>query len=159
LYLLFFYLTAGLIVVAGFFPRSVTVIAFVALVVFALVFPSFLNPFQIVGVASAAVVLSYGRWRWFLSSCTVFVIAGLTLPGSSEDAVTLLFLWTFGAMLGVGAAFFEKRIQAEVAQREENARKSQQVVERMRLQLAIDTHDTVSHGSSAEAAIIRILSH
>ncbi|MFB9775698.1 sensor histidine kinase [Brevibacterium otitidis] len=156
-------LAAVLIVGVCFIPATAGFLGFGIFAVFAIVFPDLVNPFQTVGEAAVAFVLSQLRIRLFL--LFTLLLFGIALipaslglwSGKDESIITLAFGWLIAVVLGLVAAGFEGRIQKEIARREELARTHQRKLERMRLDMALDTHDTVSHGLAAEAAIVRTL--
>lgn len=66
-------------------------------------------------------------------------------------------LWLFATLLGISTAMLQARIDHEIVQRESAARRSEQEVQKIRLDLATDAHDTVSHALATEAAILRVI--
>ncbi|HMR47962.1 MAG TPA: histidine kinase [Arachnia sp.] len=64
----------------------------------------------------------------------------------------------FGAVLGLSAWGLERRIHTEVSHREQAAIAHEQETQRLRVQFAVDTHDTVSHSLATQAAIVSVLS-
>lgn len=163
IYLVLQILAAVLTVSVCFVPLSAGVIGLVAFIVFALMFPEFVNPFQTVGEAAVAFVLSQLRMRLFLLF-TLLLFGIVLIPtafgvwgGDGESLISLAFGWLLAVVLGLVAAAIEKRIQSEITRREDLARTHERKLERMRLDVALDTHDTVSHGLAAEAAIVRML--
>ncbi|PXA77069.1 sensor histidine kinase [Auritidibacter sp. NML100628] len=162
-YLAFQILAAVLVVGVCFIPATAGFLGFAAFAVFAIVFPYLVNPFQTVGEAAVAFVLSQLRIRLFL--LFTLLLFGIALipaslglwSGKEESIITLAFGWALAVVLGLVAAGIEGRIRKEIARREQLARAHQRKLERMRLDMALDTHDTVSHGLAAEAAIVRTL--
>lgn len=145
-----------------FFPVSAGVTGLLVFPLFALAFPDLVNPFQTVGEVAVAFVLSQLRIRMsLLLSALLFGIvlvpAALGVWGGDESIVSLTFGWLLAVVLGLIAGAVEHRIQAEIARRAELTRLHLRKLEKMRLTMALDTHDTVAHGLAAEAAILRML--
>ncbi|MFC0581762.1 sensor histidine kinase [Micrococcoides hystricis] len=162
-YLVLTTLASLLLVFAPFTPLVSALGGLVGYVLFAIVYGEYLNPFQSTVLVALAVLLTEFRWRLFaMLSALLFVsnfVAGSlrAVATGSDNLVMLLFMWLIGAILGLSAGLFERQIRQEIARREELARQNQQQLERLRMQVALDTHDTVSHGLAAEAAIMRML--
>lgn len=162
-YVAFQVLGAILIVSVCFVPLTAGLMGLVLFVVFGITFPEFVNPFPTVAEAAIALVLSQLRIRSF--SLLTLLLFGIVVAhtavgiweGDGESLFTMAFEWLLAVILGLVAAAFERRIQSEILMRTAQARSHERNVERMRLELALDTHDTVSHGLAAEAAIIRML--
>lgn len=163
LYLALQLLAAVLVVAAGFIPLLAGASGFMMFLAFTVAFPDLLNPFQTVVEVATAFVLSQLRVRPFVAFTMLLFATKLishvvgSTEGGSETLVTLAFGWLMSSLLALTAAGFERRIQDGIAKREEIALASERKIERLRLDLALDTHDTISHGLAAEAAIIRML--
>lgn len=160
----------GLVVVAlvtllgsAFAPVPFGGAALLGYVVFAIAYGEFLNPFLTSVVASLVVLLTEFRWRMFWVFSALLFIANLVAGSVSavasglENAFALFFIWLLGAVFGVSAGAFERLIRKEISQREQLARDNERQLDQLRLRVALDTHDTVSHGLAAEAAIMRML--
>lgn len=161
LYWAFQVLAAILLVALCFTPVIAVSVGLILFVVFVLTYPDFVNPFQTAGEAVVAFLLSQLRLRlFFLFSALLFGV--VILPTSlglwgGEPLTTLSFGWLLAVILGLVAAGFERRIQAEISRRESLSRTHERKLERMRLEMVLDTHDTVSHGLAAGSAIARML--
>ena len=139
---------AGLIATALFFVQSAT-------------YPELLALFQPPIILSAAVLLTYLRWRMalvltalaFLTSATsqVMQITGANSFSSLAISCLLYFL------LGLSAAGLEIRIQRETSARIAATRDHEHKLQRLRATLALNTHDSVSHGLATERAIMKLL--
>lgn len=162
-YLVFQLLGALLVVSVCFAPMAAGLVGYVMFIIFASVYPDLVNPFQTVGEAVVAFVLSQLRIRLFLLF-SVLLFGIVLIPtslgvwgGDDESLLTLVFGWVLAVVLGLVAAGFERRIQAEISRRAELASVHERKLERVRLDMALDTHDTISHGLAAGAAIVRML--
>ena len=121
-----------------------------------------LTPFFASLVSVLAVAAAGRRWRLLLLSVlAVFLEAlagglvagdGHLLPGVTEVALCLLAL-----LLGLSAALLQTRLDVEIRRREQAARGAERELQRLRVDLAADTHDTVSHALATESAIIRMM--
>lgn len=146
-----------------FTPVIAVSVGLILFVVFVLTYPDFVNPFQTAGEAVVAFLLSQLRLRlFFLFSALLFGVVILPTSlglwgGEREPLTTLSFGWLLAVILGLVAAGFERRIQAEISRRESLSRTHERKLERMRLEMVLDTHDTVSHGLAAGSAIARML--
>lgn len=163
LYWAFQVLAAILLVALCFTPVIAVSVGLILFVVFVLTYPDFVNPFQTVGEAVVAFLLSQRRLRlFFLFSALLFGVGILPTSlglwgGEREPLTTLSFGWLLAVILGLVAAGFERRIQAEISRREGLSRTHERKLERMQLEMALDTHDTVSHGLAAGSAIVMML--
>ncbi|WP_156954060.1 sensor histidine kinase [Brachybacterium phenoliresistens] len=152
-----------LVIVSAFLPRLTLVAGILGTFAFMGVDPDLVNPFNLDVLVAAGVLLTYRRYRlWAVA------VAGLALEvlvgrmvgassGSASDAQVTLLVAVLVSVLGLGAGLGEARIQAEIARREDAVRRHEHELSRLRIQVAIDTHDTVSHGLATQAAIIRVL--
>ena len=163
LYVAFSVLASVLVVVVGFFPLGAGTIGLAAALIFSVLFPDYLNPLFAAGIAASAVILSHFRIGSFsifsavFFSCVLVVATLSEVERGTEALAALVFGWLLGAVLGLAAGLFEKRIQSEIIRREDAARDRERDIERLRLNLALDTHDTVSHGLAAQGAIVRMI--
>ncbi len=148
---------------AAFAPIPFGLAALLGYLVFAISYGEFLNPFITSVVASLVVLLTKFRWRifWLFTALLFtanFVAGSLSAVASGiENAAVLFFIWLLGSLLGISAGAFERMIRREISKREELARHNERQLDQLRLRVALDTHDTVSHGLAAEAAIMRML--
>lgn len=152
-----------LIIMAPYAPATIAGSGLVLYCVHALAFPALLNPYQTVGEVSIAILLSYLRWWQYIGFSVLLFLAPRAMAAITGrdlvtgDLMTLLFGWILGSVMAFAAAIFEARIQREITRRENAARENQQALEQIRIKFALDTHDTVSHGLAAEAAILRMI--
>ncbi len=162
LYLLFHYASGLLVIASAFIPLASGTVAAALFVVFLFVFPEYLNPFYTALEFASGLLLVRFAWRWSLVMLGVLVGAGwLARTLTPETAMPLgmqLYSWAYIALLGAAAYLVEARIRREIAQREQNARDHERELQRMRLGVATDVHDTVSHGLATQLAIVRLLS-
>lgn len=73
---------------------------------------------------------------------------------SSEMFLAISLAWVLGGALGLTSAWIDARIRSFARQR---ACQHEYALTRMRLQLALDAHDAISHGLAVQAAIIRMI--
>ncbi len=120
--------------------------------------------------AVAAVTLSYLRITLFLVLSGLVVaeqllasvaVSGLpagTFPGVQESTydgfAAISLAWMLGGALGLASAWTEARISSAAQQRE---LRYDHALASVRLNLALDAHDVISHGLAAESAIIRMI--
>lgn len=160
-YLVLHYLSCALIVAGGFAPRTVGVASTALFLAFHFGYPDFLNPFQVVIEVVTAVLISSFRWGAY-ATFSAILFAVFSLAGGADSVsvggmFSLVFGWLLGSILGLIAGLSEQRIQREVAERERSARANQKAIDELRRGFAIDAHDTVSHGLTAQAAIVSVL--
>lgn len=162
LYLTLFWGSQALILTATFFPGWSTIAGVTLYLVHLVLFPGYLNSFEESLYFSAAVLIAFGRWRaWGVLAITTLGLAWISLL-PQPDVAELLSLsgiaLGFGAALGLSAWGLERRIHTEVSHREQAAIAHEQETQRLRVQFAVDTHDTISHSLATQAAIVRVLS-
>lgn len=161
-YLLLFYSSVLFACVAAFVPRTAGLVSVVGYLVFLFQYPLLLNPWDFpIGIA-AAVLLSEGRWLWWLFLLGLQAgVYGLLLrsdPSQHFVVVSAVGIWLPYAVLALAALLMEKRVAREVELRAEAAERHREETSRIRLSVAADAHDTVAHGVAAQTAIIRLLS-
>jgi len=155
---------AGLfVIVSAFVPRLTLGVGIVGTFLFMSLHPDLVNPFNLDVLIAGGVLLTYRRYRlWAVA------VAGLVLEvlvgrmigassGTASDAQVTLLVSVLVFVLCLGAGLGEARIQGEIARREDAVRRHEHELSRLRIEVAIDTHDTVSHGLATQAAIIRVL--
>lgn len=161
LYLLLHYTSSVLVIASAFVPLVSGGIAAVLFAVFVFTFPQYLNPFYTPLEFASGLLLVAFAWRWSLVMLGVVVGAGwLARSVAPETALPLgmqLYSWAYIALLGAAAHLVESRIRREITKREQSAREHERELQRMRLTVATDVHDTVSHGLATQLAIVRLL--
>lgn len=152
-----------LIVLAPFLPFTVVVASAVLSGVFLWQYPDFENMSTEALILATAVLLSYMRW-WAAGLGTLALLAYQLsataqggLDGGVPGLIDLGYGWLTTCLVGVAAGFIERRIQREIARREQAARENARALETMRMRFTSDTHDTISHSLCTEAAIIKTL--
>ena len=161
LYLVFHYASGLLIIASAFAPLASGAVAAALFVVFLMVFPEYLNPFSTALEFASGLLLVAFAWRWSLVMLGVLIGAGWLARTFAPDTVMplgmQLYSWAYIALLGAAACLVEMRIRREITARERNAREHERELQRMRLGVATDVHDTVSHGLATQLAIVRLL--
>lgn len=144
-------------------PRAAAALALSATLIHAVVAPDVLNPMFLCFSAAVGVCVSKRRWFSFVQ-CTGMHIAAVaaaygfhTADAEFSLASAEALFWFFAAALGVCAALVQARIDREIASRVEAARQGERELQRLRLSMATDTHDTVAHALATESAIIRVI--
>lgn len=152
-----------LIVVAPFLPFTAVISSAVLSGVFLWQYPDFENMFTESLILATAVLFSYMRW-WAAGLGTLCLLAyQLTataqggLDGGPEGLIDLGYGWLTTCLVGAAAGFVELRIRREITRREQAAAENARALETMRTRFTSDTHDTISHSLSTEAAIIKTL--
>lgn len=148
---------AGLFVIGGLHPEVETVS---------------LLCFAVGASAVATVTLSHMRVGIFLLLTGVLglsqVLASVAVSGfpagsegaqafqeaSNETFLAVTLAWVLGGALGLTSAWIDARVR-DLARR--RAVDHEYALARMRLQLALDAHDAISHGLAVQAAIIRMV--
>lgn len=163
LYVVLTALAYVLIVVAPFLPFTVVISSAVLSGVFLWQYPDFENMFTESLILATAVLFSYMRW-WAAGLGTLCLLAyQLTataqggLDGGPEGLIDLGYGWLTTCLVGAAAGFVELRIRREITRREQAAAENARALETMRTRFTSDTHDTISHSLSTEAAIIKTL--
>lgn len=163
LYLVMFYLSSLLLVGASFFPVSVAGLLTALFLIHLFAYPQHLNPFQESLEFCVAVLIATGRWRTaFALVATMFGLIWLTQhiqPHIATSFSELGFSLSLATALAVSAFLLERHIRKEIRRRESAAVAHEQQLQRLRLQVALDAHDTISHGLATQAAVIRVLSY
>lgn len=163
LYLVLFYLSSALIILAAFYPGRSAVAGVGLFVAHLILFPEFLNPLQDSLEFTYVVLLATGRWRSALGVTASAV--GLTWLGQSiqpevsTSFIELTFSWGLSSVLAFTGLLLEHRIRQEIRRRETVAIEYEQDMQRLRLQLAVDAHDTISHSLATQNAVIKVLTH
>ena len=65
--------------------------------------------------------------------------------------------WALAAVLGLTAVASERRARREAARRLRSAQEHRRAIEELRRSFALDTHDTIAHGLTTQAAIVSVL--
>lgn len=152
----------GLMITATYVPKLTATVAAILFLLFALVLPEFLNPFQDAIEFSAAMLLT--RFQWVRSLIVTAVVFGLTIishliaPAGATPFEFVVFTWIAYSVFALAFGLFELRITREIDLRERNAREHERRLQSERIGFAINTHDTVSHGLATQGALIRLLS-
>lgn len=160
-YLLFFATSLALFVVAAFRPLIAGFACIGLHLAFTLVYPIFLNPFDIPIEFAAAVLMA--QWRWKTSLAVWAAAFGLTwLSHLLAPEVAMPYnLVLFGVLqysaIALAAAYAERRINREVVLRTDVARKHERQLIEERIGFAVEAHDTVAHGLATEASIMQLL--
>lgn len=161
MYLVLFYLSSALIILAAFYPGRSVIVGVGLFVAHLVMYPEFLNPLQ-EGIEFAYVVLlAKGRWRLALGVTAAAV--GLTWVGQSiqpevsASFLELTFSWGLSSVLALTGLLLEHRIWQEIHRREAVAISHAQDIQRLRIQFAVDAHDTISHGLATQNAVMRVL--
>lgn len=161
LYLFLFYASSLLLVLSAFFPASTAAVVSCLFLVHILVYPEYLNPFHDSLEFASVVLLATGRWR--LGLATVLTALGLTWmaqqiqPNLAMSFTEFAFAWGLSSTLALSGLLLEHRIRREIDSREKAAVAHDHDSQRMRLNFAVDAHDTISHGLATQAAVLRIL--
>lgn len=163
LYVALLVLAYALIVLAPFLPFSVVIASSLLGFAFLWQYPDLENMYPEALVLGTAVLLSYMRW-WAFGAATAALLAyQLTatawggLDGGVEGLIDLGYAWMTSCLVGLAAGVIERRICSEITRREQAARENERALETMRMRFTSDTHDTISHSLSIEAAIIKSL--
>lgn len=161
-YLLLHYTSVLLSCAAAFVPRTAGIVSVAGYLVFLSQYPLLINPWDFPIAIAAAVLLSEGRWRWWLAllglqACAYGLLLGAD-PTQHYVVQSAVPIWLQFALLALAARFMERRVGQEIALRAAAAERHREETVRMRLAVAADAHDTVSHGVAAQTAIIRLLS-
>lgn len=162
-YLLLVTVSSILIIAAPYFPRTIVLISVSLGCVLILGYPSLINTFPAPAAFGLAVLASQFHWKTYaLGSALLFGSVGLgallgTVDSSGSGIADAGFIWLVAALLGLSAGLLENRIRAEIARRVEISRANEEALARMRMRFTLDTHDTISHTLSTEAAIIKML--
>ena len=153
----------ALLIVTPFAPRTVALIATAAGIGYLWLYPDLENMFPEALILSAGVLLSYFRW-WSFAAATVGLLAYIgvaTQLGAYDEGlpglIDLGYGWLMTSVLGLAAGVIELRFRREITRRETAAREHARTVEALRTRFTSDTHDTISHSLSTEAAIIKSL--
>ncbi|UVY85451.1 hypothetical protein NLU66_07640 [Brachybacterium sp. NBEC-018] len=153
---------AVLLLVATVRPTIALVLILPGEAVHAVLAPADPTPFLATCATVVAVSAAGRRWRLLLVATGVYValmlLGGIVSPDRTFGIDrTEPILWLLTMILGLSAAVLQARIDAEIRRRERAARLAEQELQRLRVELATDTHDTVSHALATEAAIIRMM--
>ncbi|GAA1616188.1 hypothetical protein GCM10009700_00590 [Brevibacterium sanguinis] len=153
----------ALLIVTPFAPRTVALIATAAGIGYLWLYPDLENMFPEALILSAGVLLSYFRW-WSFAAASLGLLAYIgvaTQVGAYDEGlpglIDLGYGWLMTSVLGLAAGFIELRFRREITRRETAAREHARTVEALRTRFTSDTHDTISHSLSTEAAIIKSL--
>ncbi|MCQ9369427.1 hypothetical protein NQ036_14410 [Brevibacterium sp. 91QC2O2] len=156
-------LASALLICAGFAPLAGGCAAGVAAVGFALAWPHLVSPLLDVVTMCAVLLLSFKRW-W---SAGVLAVCGLALTAVfgrvpaehhiAQDLASFLGTLAVGALFAWGVCIMDARIERDARAREADALAHQRELDRVRLQAAMDTHDSVTHGLTTESLVIRHL--
>lgn len=152
-----------LVIVSAFVPRLTLVAGILGTFVFMAVEPGLVNPFNLDVLIAGGVLLTYRRYRLWAVAVIGLILEVLVgkmvdaTSGSTSVAQDTLLVSVLVFVLCLGAGLGEARIQGEIARREDAVRRHEHELSRLRIEVAIDTHDTVSHGLATQAAIIRVL--
>ncbi len=156
-------LASALLICAGFVPLAGGCAAGVAAVGFALAWPHLVNPLLDVVTMCAVLLLSFKRW-WsagVLAVCGMALTAGFgRVPAEHhivQDLASFLGTLAVGALFAWGVCIMDARIERDARAREADALAHQRELDRVRLQAAMDTHDSVTHGLTTESLVIRHL--
>lgn len=161
-YVVLHYAATVLFVVVGFFPVSAGMAGLVLGAVFLILFPNYISPFETVMEFSVGVLLTWFRWVPAL----LFLAANIVLNWVFSDAFgeTLMEKVTFFGyeyavvfVVTLSAGALEQKVRREMRVREENVRSQERDMQALKIGLALDAHDSISHGLATEAAIIRML--
>ncbi|MFC0673116.1 sensor histidine kinase [Brachybacterium hainanense] len=161
-YVLLQALMTASVLVTAWAPGAAAVIMVMGFLVNALAFPERLNLFLDMLALPLGVLLSQRRLRGALLTFSAFCGAAALAVGLDTYDGRFIGPGSFvvpvlASILGWSAHLLEARTEREIARREEAAREHELELARIRIDVAIDTHDTVSHGLATESAIIRVL--
>lgn len=150
-----------LMLLAPFFPFSAGIAAGILSLVFLTVYPEFLNRFDAPLFFAAAVLLA--QWRWRASLVITGVNLGLAVYSQfvqGELALPFrLFFYQFAmtTAFALTGAVLERRVRRETDRRVAAAVDHERKLQRLRVALYTDMHDTVSHSLATQAAMLRLL--
>lgn len=161
-FLLLFFISRLLLIAAPFAPAAAGALAGGFFLLHLFMEPTLLNPFAECLAFAFGALLATGCWRLAVPLCMgslgLSVLESWVAPAVGSSVPVFAFTWGLVALLGLFALLFDKRIEAESTRREAAAAAHARAVEQLRINVAIDTHDTISHGLATQAAILRVLS-
>lgn len=150
-----------LIALAPFFPLCAGLSAAGGYVLFAVLYPDFLDPFDTPLVLATAALLATWRWRsWLLLSAIhllLTLLSNFIQPMLGIPLHFFFYQWAMASALAFSGALLERRVHRETEARVAGAVAHERESQSLRVSLYTEMHDTVSHSLTTQAAISRLL--
>lgn len=155
--------SAVLTLLGAWFPGAVALASTVGFLGEILLFPASLGNFFLPLIVSGAVAMVHQRWSVLTGATAGLGLATMiqtfSWPDPTTDPPVLVdwAIWLFAIALAGGALLLQTHLNRAVAHATDSAVEAERQLERIRLQHAADTHDTVSNALMTQKAIITVL--
>lgn len=147
-----------LLAACGFLPTFSTISSLLFMALFSALYNSLVNPFEVSALVGIGVLIAHSRVRVAAGSAFAYgVTYWLVNPWPHDDWWSNALGLLLAVTLGLSARHFERVIHKQMRLREEAVRQREREISRAKLHLALDVHDSVSHGLTTQASIISVM--